>query len=258
MNEPVALALPCVPLLGQGSVRHLRQRPRSHQFAYGTYFVWLPMRQLRAHGPGALARNRWAALSFYDADHGEGGPDALAWLEAQLAAHHITDADGEIWLHTFPRVLGYAFKPVSFWFCLRADGRLRAVLAEVHNTFGQRYSYLLEPATWGQTLRADKALHVSPFCQVAGHYRFCFGLTCGEHPRMVARIDYHDDSRADQPGDSPLLITSISGQLSPLTAALARRVLWRYPLMTWGVMARIHWQALRLWLKRTPWFARPI
>ena len=75
---------------------------------------------------------------------------------------------------------------------------------------------------------------------------------------MVARIDYHDDSRADQPGDSPLLITSISGQLSPLTAALARRVLWRYPLMTWGEMARIHWQALRLWLKRTPWFARPI
>ena len=115
-------------LIGFGQVRHTRTRPQEHTFAYPTYFLMLPLRSLRAHGPGALARNRRAALSFHDADHGTGGPDALAWMEQLLAEHGIADADGEIWLHTYPRVLGHAFKPVSFWYLHRQDDTLDAVL----------------------------------------------------------------------------------------------------------------------------------
>ena len=100
--------------IGFGQVRHTRHRPRRNAFDYPTCFLMLPMRSLRATGPGALARNRRAAQGFHDADHGQGGPDALAWMEQLLAQHGIDGADGEVWLHTYPRMFGHTFKPVSF------------------------------------------------------------------------------------------------------------------------------------------------
>lgn len=251
------MSTPPVAQIGFGQVRHTRLRPRRHAFAYPTYFLMLPLRSLRAHGNGELARNRRAALSFHDADHGDGGPDCLAWIDGLLRQHGIEDALGEVWLHTPPRVLGYSFKPVSLWYCHRPDGRLRAVLAEVNNTFGERHCYLLENPRYGVPCTADKAFHVSPFCPVRGQYRFVFMRTPG-HPgagpaRTVARIDYHDDG-----ADAPALIqTSVSGALQALNARSVRRALWSYPAMTLGVIARIHWQALRLWLKRTPFFRQP-
>ncbi|MFX8230918.1 DUF1365 family protein, partial [Acinetobacter baumannii] len=93
-----------------------------HAFVYPSYFLWLPMRALRREASPGLNRNGRGWLSFHDADHGDGGADALAWAETLLAAEGITDADGEVWLQTYPRVLGYVFKPVSFWFCERRDG----------------------------------------------------------------------------------------------------------------------------------------
>ncbi len=240
-------------LIGFGLVRHARQRPARHVFSYPTFFLMLPLRHLRAAGHGALARNRAAALSFHDRDHGDGRDDALAWIDSLLQAHGITDADGEVWLHTYPRVLGYAFKPVSFWYCERADGSLRAVVAEVNNTFGERHCYLLDEPRHGQVVRADKVFHVSPFCEVRGEYRFVFMRTERDgQPRTVVRVDYHDDPTAP-----PLLQTSVSGTLVPLDASSTRRALWRHPAMTLGVIARIHWQAARLWLKRVHFFTKP-
>jgi hypothetical protein len=96
----------------------------------------LPMRSLRAQGNGALARNRRAALAFHDADHGDGRSDSLAWLDELLQQHGITDAAGEVWLHTYPRVFGYSFKPVSFWYAHVADGSLRAVVGIVESERG--------------------------------------------------------------------------------------------------------------------------
>jgi uncharacterized protein len=240
--------------IGFGQVRHVRHRPSRNAFAYPTYFLMLPMRSLRQHGPGALARNRRAALAFHDADHGDGRSDSLAWLDELLQQHGIADAQGEVWLHTYPRVLGYSFQPVSFWYCHRADGSLRAVLAEVNNTFGERHCYLLDNPHYGTPCSADKVFHVSPFCPVRGAYRFVFMRTANDGiERTVARIDYFDEGT-----DAPALInTSVSGTLQPLTRASVRRALWRYPAMTFGIIARIHWQAVRLWLQRTPFFRQP-
>ena len=242
--------------IGFGRVRHTRLRPQRHAFAYDTFFLMLPMRQLGLpEVRGALAVNRPAAISFHDCDHGDGrGPEqggALAWLLEMLEHEGIRDVDGEIWLHTYPRMLGYTFKPVSFWYCHRADGQLRAVVAEVNNTFGERHCYLLDTPRYGVEQLAEKCFHVSPFCRVEGRYRFRFMRA--EHQgqaRTVVRVD-HDDA------SGPLLNTSVSGTLQPVTPQALRRALWRYPAMTLMVMARIHWQALQLWLKRVGFHRKP-
>ncbi|MBI2769294.1 MAG: DUF1365 domain-containing protein [Burkholderiales bacterium] len=236
-------------LIGFGQVRHTRVRPARNAFAYPTYFLFLPLRRLHREGSGALAHNRRGALSFFDRDHGDGRDNALEWLDELLAGNGVPDADGEAWLHCYPRVLGYTFKPVSFWYCHRADGSLRAIVVEVNNTFGERHCYLLDAPVFGAELHAGKAFHVSPFCKVEGAYRFRF-MVDGTRSRTVARIDYDD-------ADGLLLQTSVSGALEPATAAALRRALWRHPAMTLGVIARIHWQALRLWAKRVRFFSKP-
>ena len=246
-----ATAMPAQPLIGFGQVRHVRLRPAHNAFNYATYFLMLPMRSLQQHGSGELRHNRSGALSFFDRDHGDGGDDAVAWMDALLQREGVEDADGEIWLHTYPRVLGYTFKPVSFWYCHRADGMLRAIVVEVNNTFGERHCYLLDAPRYGQELRADKVFHVSPFCTLAGGYRFRFLRIDNDGlKKTVARIDYDDEH-------GPLLETSVSGALEPVTAASLRRALWGHPAMTLAVIARIHWQAARLWLKRVPFIRKP-
>ncbi len=247
---------PALAQIGFGQVRHTRLRPRRHAFVYDTFFLMLPMRQLgRPEALGGLAVNRSAAISFFDRDHGDGrGPEqggALAWLLEMLRREGITDVDGEVWLHTYPRMLGYTFKPVSFWYGHRADGSLRAIVAEVNNTFGERHCYLLDAPRYGAELLAGKCFHVSPFCSVEGRYRFRFMRTQqGEAERTVVRVD-HDDAQG------ALLNTSVSGALEPITPAALRRALWRYPAMTAMVMARIHWQALQIWLKRVGFHRKP-
>ena len=236
-------------MIGHGVVRHRRLRPAGHAFEYPTYFLMLPLRSLREEAQPALARNRFGLLSFHDCDHGDWRGDALDWLDQLLRNEGINDADGEVWLHTYPRVFGYVFKPVSFWYCERGDGSLAAVLVEVNNTFGERHCYLLAGAdlAFGREMQARKVFHVSPFCAVQGRYRFRFMRT-GQ--RTVARVDHDDET-------GPLLQTSVSGHLRPLTASSVRGAFFGTPLMTLGVMARIHWHALRLWLKRVPFFSKP-
>ena len=237
------------PLLATGIVRHRRLRPVAHAFAYPSCFVMLPLRSLREAPSAALARNRFALLAFHDRDHGDGRDDCLAWLDELLATEHIA-APGEIWLQCMPRVLGYAFKPVSFWYCERADGSLAAIVVEVNNTFGERHCYVLdgEALDAGRELTARKVFHVSPFCKVEGAYRFRF-LRSAEHCVVSIALD-------DEAGQ-PVLRTSVSGKLRPLTRRSARGALRTMPFMSFAVMARIHWQAIRLWLKRVPFFRKP-
>jgi len=248
--------------MGHGQVRHVRLRPSHHAFHYSAFFLMLPMRLLQKNGGQAsheleldLAINRPGAVSFFDVDHGDGrSPElggAMAWLDELLQKENIEDARGEVWLQTFPRVMGYTFKPVSFWYCHRLDNTLAAIVAEVHNTFGERHCYLLPSPQWGRTQEASKVFHVSPFCEVTGHYQFRFMRTLlNGQERLVARVD-HDDAQG------PLIQTSMSGVLVPATHQEIRRTLRKYPLFTLAVMFRIHWQALKLWLKKVPFISKP-
>ena len=254
--------------IGLGRVGHERMGEKTHAFEHASYFLMLPLRDMARRGIESLALNRFAPLSFYDEDHGDargpGAGGALAWFDEMLTREGITGVDGEIWLHCFPRVWGYAFKPVSFWYAHDSSGELRVVLAEVNNTFGERHFYLLSNPAYGRTLKANKVFHVSPFCQVSGHYEFRFmtlppptawhdlgQATSSPKPKTVARIEYHDT-------EGLRLKTSVSGELEPLTRRSAQRALWRYPMMTLGVMFLIHWHALRLWIKRVSFVSKPI
>lgn len=244
-----------------GLVRHRRLRPAANAFQYGVYTLLLPLHTL-ANAPfnsHLCSRNRFNLLSFHDRDHGDGKTPLLTWIDGLLQAEGIDDADGEIWLQAFPRVLGYVFNPVSFWFCHRKNGELRAILCEVSNTFGEKHSYLLDTGSampWGKELTAKKIFHVSPFCAVEGSYRFRFmrstqTIDQQQIERMVARIDYDD-------AEGPLLLTSISGKLQTASDTLLAFAFVRYPLMTFGVIARIHWQAAKLFFKRVPFFKKPL
>ncbi len=261
MTDRLAAVTQAEPLIGFGQVRHTRLRPALNRFAYPTYFLMLPLRRLRAAPHADLARNRFGLISFHDRDHGDGRADSLAWLDELLLQSGITDARGEVWLHCYPRVLGHTFKPVSFWYCHRTDDTLAAVVVEVNNTFGERHCYLLHGPQlgYGKEQVATKVFHVSPFCEVTGHYRFRF-MHSATHPsngierkviaRTVARIDHDDEFGA-------LIQTSVSGELEVLSARSLRRAFFGMPLMTLGVIGRIHWQALRLWAKRVPFWRKP-
>lgn len=241
--------------LYQGFVSHRRLRPVENAFRYPVFFLRFPLSRLAELRNPLFSVNRFNLFSFHFADHGDGRPPQ-DWVRGLLAAEGIADEIGEIELQTFPRLLGFVFNPVSFWFCHGPDGTLRAVVAEVNNTFGERHCYLLRHPEGsaignGGTIEARKVFHVSPFCAVEGAYRFRFLSTrrAGRR-RIVARVDHHD-------ADGDLLLTCMSGTARKFSAPALARTFVTHPLMTAMVMTRIHLQALKLFFKGAPFFRKP-
>ncbi|MFM0006074.1 MULTISPECIES: DUF1365 domain-containing protein [Paraburkholderia] len=250
-DSDIAASIPAAWLL-TGKVMHERLRPKHHRFTYPVFYVRCDLDRLASLDSGWFGIDRWRPLSLYRRDHGpRDGRELATWMREQLSAAGVEEANGRIWLQAFPRVFGYAFNPVSFWFCHDRDGRLRALLAEVRNTFGERHSYLLSangnaPIAANTRLMCRKVLHVSPFCRVEGGYTF--RVREASNSASVS-IDYHD-------ADGLLIRTALGGRLTPLTRASALAALLRQPLLTVGVVARIHWQALRLALKKAPFHGK--
>jgi len=238
-----------------GEITHRRRRPRQNAFTYPAFCLRIPLSQLDALPARGIARNARGLISFFDRDHGPGDGASLdAWIRSLLAAEGI-DAGGDVVLYAFPRMLGYVFNPVSFWVCHDAAGAVRAVLCAVRNTFGERHNYLVaapdgRALASGESFGARKVFHVSPFCEVKGRYAFRFNF--GDD-RWLARVDYFDDEASNE----PLLETWISGEAAVVEPRAVRGLWWRYRFFTAAVVARIHWQALKLAVKRVPFFAKP-
>ncbi|MBL8520992.1 MAG: DUF1365 domain-containing protein [Betaproteobacteria bacterium] len=245
-----------MPELCLGRVFHKRLRPFEHAFSYGVFFVRVPIAAWTAAANRWLSLDRFNVLSLHRRDYGpRDGTDLDAWARGLLQAQGLDRADGAIVLQAFPRLFGFVFNPITLWYCHDREGRLRVAIAEVSNTFGERHNYVVahadqRPILPGDWIRAQKVFHVSPFCQIKGHYRFRFEQHGG---RAFAQIDYHDEA-ADS---GKLLVTTLHGNPQPLGASSAFAAVLKYPLMTFGVIARIHWQALRLWMKRAPFFTKP-
>jgi hypothetical protein len=241
------------PRLMFGAVMHERLRPAANRFVYPVFFLQAPLARLAELRGPLFSLDRWNLFSLHRRDHGpRDGGDLEPWIRALLARQGLAVADGEVVLQAFPRVLGYVFNPVSFWLCHDRGGALRAVLAEVNNTFGERHNYLVarpdgRPIRAGDALEARKVFHVSPFLPVEGRYRFRFA---GGSRFSAAFIDYED-------AEGLALRTSISGRPVPLDSRGLLRAFFGYPAFTLGVVARIHWQALKLWWKGVPFFSKP-
>jgi uncharacterized protein len=243
-----------------GRVMHKRLRPITHQFSYGTFFLRVPLSKLASISNLFFSINKFNLLSLHVRDYGpRDGSDLATWARALLISEGIAEADGEIVLQTYPRILGYVFNPITIWYCFDQSGALRAAISEVSNTFGERHHYLIShndnrAINANDWLITRKVFHVSPFCEVRGFYHFRFEQTFdSEAARAFAQIDFYDGSDdADK-----LIVTTLSGKPYPLTARRAINTLLTYPFMTVGVVARIHWQAFKLWQKNLPFYAKP-
>ncbi len=233
------------PQLYTAKVMHNRLFPKENTFNYGVYYLVLPLPA--ANIPGRLA-------SFHAGDVGKrDGQDPTPWARGVLADYSLNEITKQIVLITMPRVLGQVFNPVSFYLCLDGDATLRAVLCEVHNTFGEQHSYLCAnpdhtPIVADQWLEADKVFHVSPFLQRNGTYKFRFNL---QTDRLGIWIDYYDAEKNKQ------LITALTGVLIPLTRQNLNRAFWRHPLVALKAIMLIHWQAIKLTMKRIRYITKP-
>lgn len=229
---------------------HARLFPRNNTFEYGIYYVALPLARLTE-----LPLTERGFVSFAARDHGPcDGGDLLAWARDILVRFGMTAADGDIVLVCMPRVMGYVFNPVSFWLCYDRAGGLRAVLCEVHNTFGERHTYVCARddrgvLTTDDVLWGEKVFHVSPFLQRTGEYSFRFEVN---EERFAVWIDYYDADRQKQ------LVTALAGSVMPLTVARLRGLAWRYPLVTIRAVLLIHWQALKIVAKGIKYVPRPL
>ena len=242
------------PRLLLGEVMHRRVAPVAHGFAYPVFACLLPMAQLDSARRPLFSIGRFNLLSWHASDHGRrDGSDPLPWLREQLARHGVDAADGEVWLQAFPRVLGFVFNPVSFWYCFDSQRQLRAVLAEVSNTFGERHNYLIahddqRPIVATDEFRCDKVFHVSPFFPVNGRYRFRFALS---ESGVDVRIVYGD-------AQGERLYATVAGELQPWSSGNLGRALGGHGWMTAGVVARINWQAAQLYFRRrVRYFRKP-
>lgn len=226
-----------------GKIMHGRLFPKRNNFIYGAYYLAFPLSKI---GALPISHNRFAPLSFYDRDHGDfDGSDLETWARDILNDYGLKSADGDITLICMPRVFGYTFNPVSFWLCHDQKGRLRAVLCEVHNTFGEHHSYLCahedgRPIESVDILQGEKLFRVSPFLKREGRYTFRFDV---RDESFGVWIDFYDGEGKKQ------LVTSLIGDFEPMHSASLRKAFWRYPLITIKVISLIHWQALKLLTK---------
>lgn len=245
-----------------GTVSHERRFPRRNRFRYGIYFLFLDLDELDDLD-GSLRRfghDRRALTALYDVDHGpRDGTPLRPWIDGVLAEAGIDLEGGRVFLLTFPRVWRGRFYPVSFWYCFHADGTARAVLAEVHNTFGEHHSYLLHdggsPMSWAGIPTSEKVFYVSPFIPMRATYRFRFS-----EPGDTLSVSIMDNV-ADPPtsdGERPLLlIARIDLEARPLTDAALLRAVTRYGPMSARAWTLIVFNALRLVLKRVPIVSKP-
>lgn len=240
-------------VLYSARVMHRRRVAPFYRFVYRVFYVLLDVDRIAetARRHRLFSYNRFNLLSVFDADHAVAPGGLRAWVDRSLAERGIRLHGGRVRLLCMPRVLGFVFNPISLFYCEDAAGELRAVIAEVRNTFGERHCYVLEadgaPLAWDAPLDKTKRFHVSPFLAVEGAYRFRLQRPDG---RLRVAISAHGP-------DGPLLDTVLSGQARAFDAPHILRTAAAMPWMTLKVVAAIHWQALKIWLRGARFHRKP-
>lgn len=263
-----------------GTVVHKRLRPKPHALSYDVFWLYIDLDRVSeiARGLRLFSHDRLNWVALHERDHGSraatadvGGPAGkqhglAAHARATFAEAGLATASDRVFLLCHPRIAGYAFNPISVYFGYDAAGRLAGAIYEVNNTFGERHSYVVDlaqaasvgtvqngPEQGGAAERrvhahgCEKALYVSPFTEMAGRYSFRLTEPGDDLTLAVLLRD----------GEGPVLKTRLSAKRLPLTDATLARLLLVRPLVTWKVVAGIHYEALKLWLKGVPLTHKP-
>lgn len=225
----------------EGAVTHRRFKPKQHRLKYSVFSFLLDIDKLDE----TSARLKWFSrgsfnlFSFYDRDHGAGGPVNISDYIRGVLGEAGHDDMGQILLLCYPRMLGYAFNPLSVYYCYDTLGRLSVMIYEVRNTFGGRHSYLIpvDGAAIDQT--AKKAFHVSPFNEMNLQYRFHLNAPQENLRVFIQTCD----------SDGPVLNAAFAGARENLSDRKLLSLFFRYPLMTVKVILGIHWEAVKLLAK---------
>jgi len=238
-----------------GEVMHARLKPIGHRFSYRVMSLMVDLDRLAAADRQSrlFGVNRAALYSFNEADHGERDGSPLRIYAQRCAAERGIDlTGGRVLLLCYPRLLGYTFNPLSAYFCYRADGELALMIYEVRNTFGDIHAYVLpvkpgESSDAGIRQAQEKLFYVSPFIGMAMRYHFRVSP-----PGDSVKLRILETDR-----DGPLLAATFNGRRRALTTAALLRSFCSLPLVTLKIVAAIHWEALRLWLKGARLVPRP-
>jgi hypothetical protein len=235
-------------------VMHRRLIAPFYRFVYRLFHLLLDVDRIgELHARLRLfSHNRFNLVSFHDRDHGGGEPGGLrAWAERLLATEGVRLEGGRIRLLCLPRVLGFTFNPIAIWYCEHRDGSLRAMIVEVRNTFGERHSYLLasggRPLAYEGPHEKDKCFHVSPFMDLVGRYAFRFS-----QPGETVRVLIHETRE-----EVPILDATLAGERRALSDGALLGQVALMPWMTLKVVASIHWEALKLWLRGAKFHRKP-
>ena len=238
-----------------GRVTHLRLRQVRHRLDYRLFTLWVDLDELADldRGLRGFSVNRFNLFSLHESDYGD-GRGLRPHVERQLTAAGLPPG-GPIRLLSMPRILGYVFNPLSVYFCHQPDGALQAILYEVNNTFGERHSYLIpvesaEARSDCITQKCDKCFHVSPFLCLEMRYGFRVEPPRRDRAGVVIEVSVSD-------AEGAVLHTRLDALRRPLGDAALLRVFVTHPLLTFKVVAGIHWEALKLWIKGERLHARP-
>jgi uncharacterized protein len=230
-----------------GDVMHARLKPFLHRFNYRVMSLLIDLDRLddADHQSMLFGVNRRALYSFHERDHGRRDGSSLRAYAADCARMHSIDlAGGKVKLLCYPRLFGYAFNPLSVYFCFDAAGDLVLMIYEVRNTYRQMHHYVLPVAAGERRAdlvrqQQDKTFYVSPFIEAEMRYHFRVSP-----PSETVRIRILETDRK-----GPLLAATFSGRRRPLTSVSLAKAFLALPFVTAKIIAAIHWQALRLWLK---------
>jgi uncharacterized protein len=238
-----------------GEVMHARLKPFRHRFAYKVFSLLIDIDRLGEAGrlTPLLAVNRPGFCSFRESDHVERKGESLrAYADRLLANVGLGCRASRILLLTCPRILGHVFNPISVYFAFDDHDQPVALVYDVRNTFGQRHAYVAPVASGevgpaGIRQSRDKVLHVSPFIDMEARYHFRM-----LPPGKVVRMRIHETLAGE-----PLLAATFAGEARPLDTATLAGCLLKFPLLTWKIVAGIHWEALKLWLKGAKFHPSP-
>ena len=236
-----------------GYVVHQRYQPKKHLLKYRVFSILFNLDELTFLSKKMFffSYNAFNLFSFHDRDFGKSdGTSLIDYVRNELKKHSMEDVSGSIKLLAYPRILGYVFNPLAVYYCYKTNGQLGAVLYEVNNTFGQRHSYLIpiqQDKSKTTLHQCKKQFYVSPFVSMDAYYQFCV-----ESPDSKILLEIKETN-----SEGELLDAIFQGIQQEFNDSSLIRLFFSYPLMTLKVIAGIHLEAAKLWLKKIPLVDRP-